>query len=67
MFPKSVVQIGKEEQVKFGKDGLGRGGVDELIVFERGLEEVCTSWEFGELDEDGVEFAENGQVVWKPF
>ena len=38
-----------------------------MIVFERGLKEVGTSWEFGELDEDGVEFAENGQVVWKPF
>jgi hypothetical protein len=36
-------------------------------VLERVLEEVGTSWEFGELDEDGVEFAENGQVVWKPF
>ena len=38
-----------------------------MVVFECGLEEVGTSWEFGELDEDGVEFAENGQVVWKPF
>ena len=36
-------------------------------MFERGLEEVGTSWEFGEFDEDGVEFTENGQVVWKPF
>jgi hypothetical protein len=36
-------------------------------MLERGLEEVGTCWEFGELDEHSVEFAENGQVVWKPF
>jgi len=50
-----------------GEDGLGEGGIDVLVVLERGLEEVGTVWEFGELDEDGVELAENGQVVWKPF
>jgi hypothetical protein len=50
-----------------GEDGLGEGGIDVLVVLERGLEEVGTGWEFGELDEDGVELTENGQVVWKPF
>ena len=40
MFPKSVVQVCQEEQVKFGEDGLGGGGVDTLVVLERGLEEV---------------------------
>jgi hypothetical protein len=67
VFPKGVVQIRQEEQVKLGEDGLGEGGIDVLVVLERGLEEVGTVWEFGELDEDGVELAENGQVVWKPF
>ena len=36
-------------------------------MLERILKEVGTGWEFGELDEDGVEFAENIQVVWEPF
>jgi len=36
-------------------------------VLEHGLEEVGTSWEFRGLNEDGVEFTENVQVVWKPF
>jgi len=67
VFPEGVVQVRQEEQVKFGEDGLGGGGVDALVVLEHGLEEVGTSWEFRELDEDGVEFAENVQVVWKPF
>jgi hypothetical protein len=67
VFPKGVVQVRQGEQVKFGKGSLGRAGIGALVVLECGLEEVGTGWEFGELDEDGVEFAENGQVVWKLF
>jgi hypothetical protein len=43
VFPKGVVQVRQEEQVKFGEDGLGGGGVDALVVLERGLEEVGSS------------------------
>jgi hypothetical protein len=67
VIPKSVVQVRQDEHVRFGENGLGGGGVDALVVLEHGLEKVGTGGEFEELDEDGVEFTKNGQVMWKPY